>query len=797
MLNTPLLKTLFCCWVLLSADLAGYTQEHFSIAGKVTTLSGLAIPHATITLSGTVTIGTSTDSAGYFAFNKVTPGSYTLTVTSIGYRSHNSSVVVKGDLSNLVLQLTPANDTLKAVTVSASQRLIENVKGKIVVNVEKSVASSGSTAFELLQRTPGISIDANDNILLKGGSGVNIMIDGKMTYMTPQQLSNLLKGMPSDNIARIELMQAPGAEFDAAGNAGIINIITRKSNKPGYALNISSSVGAGHYFLHNENVTGNIRLKKFNFYGTLGYNYRKTLMSRASVNETIGGSDPVVFDRLSMEPYTSKFYTYKAGAEWYIDQHNQLSLGYNGSLDDWSKDASAVAKLYHQNSITGIVNNRSVAIEPYYNNVFNLNYTFKPDTTGKSFSVDGDYIAYRNYSDGYLGNQSFNKDGAATGDYQELRFKQPSFIKIRSVKADVDLPYSFLRIKAGIKYAAIALDNNFRYDSLISNAYVFAPTLSDHFLYDENISAAYVSAERKWRRTTIVAGLRAEHTSVKGTAANTVYTTSRSYTSLFPSLTIEHQFDENQALSLNISRRINRPAYAELNPVKWYADKYSYYTGNPQLRPELSWQFAVTYSVSKYAFTLSYNRLNNFISQTVITDNTTGVVARQNANFSHQDRADLLIIVPVQPASFWSINATAGVSYTAYPIAQSTGFKTVDRIAGECRINQVFSLPAGITAELNAFYHTGELNGIFSTRNYFMLDGGLKKSFLSKKLDLKISFTDALHTNRFQGTSLSDLSIYQYRYIPDSRRVFLTAVYRLGGKVNSGKNRITEEQQRL
>ncbi|MDR6340527.1 hypothetical protein HNQ91_003592 [Filimonas zeae] len=689
-------------------------------------------------------------------------------------------------------------DTLQGVKVTAGRRLLEAKKGKLVLNVDKSTAAAGSSAFDVLQRAPGISVDQNDHILLKGAGGVNVLLDGKMTYMSAQQLANVLKGMPAENIASIEIITMPGAEFDAAGNAGVINIITKKSNRPGYAVQLSSSLGAGHYLLHNQQITGNLRLQKMNFFGTLGYNQRKTFNTRSAGNSFETDTDTVYLSRLSLEPWLSRFYTYKAGADWYISNKHQLGFLYNGSLDDWSKDAGATTLLSSGGKTIQTIENRSVAIEPYYNNAFNLNYAYKYDTTGKKISVDADYISYRNHSDGFLANQSYNSNGMPDDVYQELRFRQPSYIKIRSVKADADWPMPVAHFKAGVKHAAVAIDNQFRYDSLLNHAYTPAESLSDYFQYTERISAAYASAERSFGKTAIAMGVRVEHTYTKGQAIHAGITTERNYTNLFPSFSVEQPFHNRHSLSFSLSRRINRPSYAELNPVRWYADKYSYYTGNPTLRPELTWLFALSYTLmNKYTATLSYNRLNHFISQTVVTDNVTGTVARQNANFSHQNRWDLLLLAPLRVATFWNLTATANPSYTAYPVMQKRGALQKSRIALALGLNQVFTLPAGIVLELNGRYSSGELTGIFFTSSYGMLDGGIKKSFLKNRFDLKLSFSDAFHTNRFKGYSVSDLSFYNYHFISDTRRVFITAVYRLGGKVNGVQNRLTDEQKRL
>lgn len=677
---------------------------------------------------------------------------------------------------------------LKEIKVSASHKSTEVSHGKMVYNIEKSAAAAGTSAFELLQRTPGVSVDPNDNLLLKGSAGLNVLIDGKMTYLAAQQLSNMLRGMASDNIIRIEVLATPPAQFDASGNAGIINIVTRKHNRQGYAANISAGLRQGHYLMQNENITGNINTGHVNLFGTFGFANRHSYTQRQTSNTVTHDNVTTLYDRTYNDPRLSNYYSYKAGIDWYITRQHQLGFVYNGSYDDWRKNATGLTRLLNTSGATNAqVQNHSVAVEPYYNNAYNVNYLFTIDTTGKRLSADADYISFQNHSDGFIGNTLQNKNGEATEPYQELRFHQPVYITIRSIKTDLDLPLQRFRLKAGLKYAAVTIDNNFRYDSLLNNVYVYAPSLSDYFLYKEQVAAAYMSAARDWKHTSLEMGLRLEHTHAYG----------RRYANLFPTLAIDQQLGRQQTLSFSLSRRINRPSYAELNPVRYFSDKYAYYSGNPTLKPELAWVFSLSYTLqNKYVATFSYNRLNNFISQIIRLDSA-GILISQNANFSNQQRYDVMLAAPVRITSYWETTATTTFSYTTYPIQQVNGYYQARQWSADFMLNQTFTLPGSIIANLVAHYATPELNGIYRTRDYFTLDGGFKKSFLKKKLDLRLSFSDLFHTNRYQGYSLSNAVNYSYRFIPDSRRAGISVLYRLGGKLNNGRIHQIDEQKRL
>lgn len=745
---------------------------------------------------------TLTNDAGTYTF-KASPGNYYIRVFGIGYKTYKTSVIEikdnQGEITVPRIILQQQLTALKEVIISDRVNTFDNTDGKLVYNIDKSAAATGSSALELLQRTPGVAIDQNESILLKGSPAVNVFIDGKMTYLSSQQLSNMLKGMSSANISRIEIINTPTAEFDAAGNAGIINIITKKSNKPGYAADISAGIGAGHYLLNRESITGNVKTKKFNFFGNLGYDHRHSLSQRNGQQTRQTINQTMLYNREIADEMQTHYYSYRAGLDLYLKKNMELGFVYNGYTDNWSRDAGGPTQvLKNSDELQSVIQNRNVLKEPYYNNGFNLNYKIGLDTTGKTLTANADYVSYRNNSDGYIGNSWEDMNGNNLQPYQQLNFHQPSNIDIRSLKTDLDLPFKQIRFKTGLKYSSVIINNDFRYDSLINNSYVHAPSLSDHFIYKEQIAAAYFSAEKKWNSTGINTGLRLEHTRSDANSINTTTRNIRDYTNLFPTLSINQQLNSLNKLTLSFSRRINRPVYSNLNPVRYFSDKYAYFQGNPNLRPEKAWVTSISYTLQdKYIATLSYNRSNNFIAQSAILDNATGILITSNTNFKHRGRYDLLLVSPVKLNSFWNSTNTINLSYTQYPLQEIGGIREVSKAAVDLITSHTFDLPGKTTLEIMGHYTSPTLNGVYIYRSFFSVDGGIKKSFLNKKLDARFSFSDLFRTIRYQGYTISNTADNQYSTRPDSRRFNFTLIYHLGGKLTGTKTQRIEEQDRL
>jgi hypothetical protein len=688
--------------------------------------------------------------------------------------------------------------TLHEVKVVGQKKSFEAKNGKMIFNTGQQLTLASSSALEVLQRTPGVSLDQNEAILLKGSAAVNVMIDGKMTYLSAQQLTNMLKGMTAANISKIEIISTPGAQFDAAGNAGVINIITKKSTAKGYAADISSTVGGGHYFLNRHNFTGNIRNKWMNVYGTFDYNRQHSLSKRNATQKSVQIGNNIIYNRHILDEMKTNYYTYRLGVDITLNKKNEISLLYNGYTDGWKRNAPGTTLVSVNGTEKSIIENQTTLKEPYYNNGFNFSHLLKIDTTGKQLQTNVDYISYKNNSDGTLTNVLKDIPSGSSDPLQQLKFHQPSHIDIRSFKTDLEIPYKSIIVKSGLKYAMVTINNDFRYDSLINNSFVYAPTLSDHFIYKENIAAGYLSFQKRWKNTTIDAGLRVEHTHSDANSINNGIQNIRNYTDIFPSLAIDQSLGLSSKLSFSLSRRINRPVYTNLNPVRYYSDKFAYFQGNPNLLPEKGWTASLLYVLKdNYSATLSYSRANNFIGQTVRSDDENTVLVTSNGNFSHKDRFDLLLYSSFKVAKYWHMSNNVNLSYTRYPLQQLVGTKIVSKASVDLSSIQTISLPAKTTLEMSANYTSPTLNGFYVNRYYFTLDGGLKKSLYNSKFDIRLTATDILRTVRLQGYSISDFADNVYHTKPDTRRFYLSLTYHLGGKVKQNRSQKLEEKDRL
>ncbi|MEP1487754.1 MAG: outer membrane beta-barrel protein [Algibacter sp.] len=768
-----------------------FSQE-LETQGVVTDIENQTLPGVTILIKGT-NQGTLTDVDGRYSIKTFT-GSV-LVFSYMGMTTEEKEV--KGQ-TKLNITLNEAPQSLDEVVLTFKEPLVEADKGKLTFNLKNSALTTGQTALDMLKKLPGISVGQNDNILFRGASGINVMIDGKMTYLSGSQLANLLKGMSAEDINKIELITSPTAEFDADGNTGIINIIPIKNLKKGYAVDLRTAVSKGKYWMTNENISASLRTKKINLYGSFDYNTPHRFTQNNSGNTINEEENTFQLNRKNEKTFKIKYYTWRLGTEWQFSPKHNIGISYHGYIDDFKGfNNSTVNKVDNSGELQSFILSDNNIIEPYHYDAISMRYTFDIDSLGKKIAADANYTSYRNYSDGLLKTDNFDANQNKQ-NIEVLKSHQPGSVEIISAQADAHLPFKKYSIKTGIKYAEVQNDNQYRFDSLQAGNFVEIEDLSNHFKYKERIAAAYLSGSKKINKTTIDVGLRLEYTRAEGYTVKQDIVNEWQYTKLFPSLSIGQIINEDNRMDFSLSRRINRPSYTDLNPVRWYSDQYFYYSGNPDLIPELAWIYSLNYSLkNKYIFSAIYNRSLNFINRRLSIDDNGITIKSQSDNFGNRHRFDFTVSTPFKVFSFWDILFFSDISYTTYPISEFSGEKQLSKWATTLMLQQDISLPKEYKINLSAHWFSSELLGIYSSRPIGYVDFGIKKSFFKKKLVTQLTISDIFNTNRYKAHSLSEIIDYSYDDKPDSRRIGFTLLYHLGGNLVKEKSGKTDEQKRL
>ncbi|MEO5906388.1 MAG: carboxypeptidase regulatory-like domain-containing protein, partial [Saprospiraceae bacterium] len=276
-------KTSFYCTFILFLGLVisfSSLSGQSNLTGTIFDANRESVPYANVllltTTDSTLFRGSVAGDNGKFEINNIPSGSYLLRVSMIGYvELHSEIFQLDGnpgtkDFGELVINEDVV--LMNAAIVIAKKPLFEQRIDRMVVNVANSITSAGTTALEVLERSPGVMVNRqNDAISLSGKNGVVVMINGRINYMQMDAVVRMLEGMSSDNIERIEIITTPPAGFDAEGNAGYINIVLRKNLEEGFNGSMGGNVGFGKGIQASGNTNFNLRRGKTNFYGDYTY----------------------------------------------------------------------------------------------------------------------------------------------------------------------------------------------------------------------------------------------------------------------------------------------------------------------------------------------------------------------------------------------------------------------------------------------------------------------------------------------------------------------------------------------
>ncbi|WP_171972576.1 outer membrane beta-barrel family protein [Mucilaginibacter polytrichastri] len=782
---------IFCLMGLLAIQVKAQISEKGKITGKIIDEHKNPFGYATINLlkaaDSTFIKGSSSNDKGTFTLD-APEGSYIFSISVMGYLK-----IVKGPYSIKAdqkvfslgdIQLTPAAQQLAGVSIVYRKPLIERQVDKTVLNIENSSIAAGNTALEILQKAPGVSVGQNGLISLKGKQGVTIMLDGKPTYLSGEDLTNLLNATQGSEIKTIELITNPSSKYDAAGTAGIINIRMKRNKNFGTNGSVALGAGYGKFAKENGDVTINHREAKLNVFANLSYNHNERWLDNdiTRINNTV--TDPTYFTQTGRTIGQRYNTNYKAGLDYFINSRNTLGFAVNGNSGNANDNGNVLTLIGNRPMTTdSVVRANNTATARNRNITYNLNYKGVLDTLGQEINMDMDYSVYnRDRLDSY-NNFFSNAAGLTTGPADIFRNFTPAKVRIWAVKADYT--YSItkdLKFNAGLKSSYVKTDNNSIFQNFLNNNWQADNLNSNHFIYSENINAAYGSVQQEFKNTTVQLGLRAEQTNSNGNSLTSQSVVASHYLNLFPSVFINHVLSTNNEVGFSYSRRIDRPDYASLNPFIKFVDLYTYAVGNPYLRPQFTNSFELSYAYNKtFNVTFGYNHTNDVISQVVTTDTVRKTLYNTPQNIARYTSFDFNFDAPVTITSWWTTNNSLTAFYGRFSSPDLLGMPySSGRVVFSFNTIQTVMLTPTMDLEVSGRYRTRGLEGTFTIQSQHRLDAGISKSLLSKKLNFKFAVDDLLNSWKLVTNSTLPSQNYNNYVKAESRIARLTCSYRFG-----------------
>lgn len=805
---------LACLWLFFC--LALNAKPLYIITGKVIDSEDKPLPFANISLhlkkDSSLIKATACDEMGSFTL-ELEPKSeqlYFLKVSMVFFQPLIQEIAplsnAKTDIDLGIIRLETKQQVLNEVQVSGKKPFIERKSDRYVVNVESSILASGSSAFEVLQKAPGVTINYLDAITMKGKSGVLIMIDGKPTPMSGSDLGNYLKALPSNSLDRIEIITNPPAKYDAAGNAGIIDIKMKKDQRFGTNGNLSANYGQGVYPKTGVGLNLNHREKNFNIFGNANYSYRQGLNKLNLYREFFENQSRTgAYDQQNYLVFPFNFYLAKLGSDFYLP-NGKTVVGFvaTGSLNRFKPNGqnnSDVEDESGQKVSSFSTSNHSKDVWPNYS--INLNAKHSFDSAGTELNIDLDYARFENNTEQNFLTKYFDVQHQPLAPDYYLYGDLKGKLKIRSLKMDFSKNLNHQgKLEAGIKSSMVDADNDLAFFDKSNPVPVYDSTKSNHFIYKENINAAYINLQQEWQKFSLQAGFRVEQTIAKGNQLVNGQSFDKNYVNLFPSLFINYAVSPQYNMGINVSRRLDRPNYEQLNPFKFFLDPSTYKEGNPYLNPQYSWNFEWNHNFNKnYNLSFTYSSTEDNITEVIgPVEGQNRITVQTNENLTRFENYSISGSVHFDILKNWSSMLNVNSWIGKYKGEFANTHLSDGNLVLELSSTNSFKFENDWAGELNFSYQTPQVYGFMHLNTMWGLGLGIQKQVFQKKLSLKLSATDIFWTN------LPSASIYYRDYFErfdvkrETRVLSLSVNYKFGStKISGGRKRTSgaeEEKKR-
>ncbi|WP_029036405.1 outer membrane beta-barrel family protein [Salinimicrobium xinjiangense] len=790
--SPPLFLFIFLC------SFSGFSQH--SVEGKVVDSNRNPVAFANLILlnaqdSTTVYKGAVSSEAGDFKFTEVAENEYLLKVSFVGFGDHFRKIKVSKNenLSPLVLQEDTA--TLNEVSINYKNPSVKREVDRLVFSVENTTLSTGNS-WDILKRTPGVILSGNS--LMVRNQGVQVYINDRKVQLTASELQTLLENYSAENIKSIEVITTPPARYDAEGGA-ILNIVTTKSIAPGYKGNINGAwtqavfpkyqLGTSHYY----------KTEKLNLFGNYTFSPRKEFKEDESyINFNDGnGNIPARWETDFERITRSKAHNANLLLDYNFDDNNVLNFSSSFTFSPGKTfDNDVMTRVFEGNNEVGNLLTESELEEDLSNVALDLEYRHLLQKPGAQFSAKAHYTRFDQDRDQLI---LTNIEEGAQSQESSFTTLAQQHINIATGQLDFISPLGGTSFEAGLKASLIDSESGIDYYSIdpATGQQVYEQQQSDNFLYDENIYAAYLSLAKDWERWSVKGGLRGEYTDRTGESRSMNEIDDRKYFELFPTFYLQHNFNENNSLTFDYSRRIQRPRYESLNPFRYYLTEFDFNSGNPELRASISNNFTLSYALkNQYFFDLYYRDSGETPETLSFQDNEQRLIRRVSVNLLESKSYGLDISHGRSIANWWYAYAYVSLfneerTFMAIESGDVPVTIDIDAYYASLYNNFIISKDGTLTGEFSLTYVSNFLSGSYIMDPFTTLSLGLRKTLWNNRAELSANVEDLLdETNTWLKS----------QYLNQDNGYFAqpeTQYVRVGFKYNFGNFRLRDNQRAI
>lgn len=783
------------------------------IHGIVNDAGGKPVKDASVLLlkssDSSLVMGMISNAAGKYSFENINKGNYLVSASFSGMQQVYTKVFelsqdkIKKDLGTISLKT--ADVQLKSITVVVKKPMFEQRIDRMVINVANSITSAGSTALEVLERSPGIIVDRQNNaISMNGKNGVVVMINGRISHMPMNSLVQMLSGMNSDNIEKIELITTPPANLDAEGNAGYINIVLKVNNSYGTNGSYSLTGGYSKGAIAEASINFNHRKGKVNLYGdyTFSDNHSYQLFSfyhkvtyQGTVTENNSDSHRY-FERLNQNA--------RLGVDYQVSKKTVMGALVSGYDNRWTMNANADGTVIINgslDSLLGITNHENNNWSNISGN-FNIQHSF---SDSEKLSFNADYIYFRDYNpvsylnNYYNSNAKFIRDeNIKSGKITPIHIWVGALDYSKKLSGKVDM-------EAGVKATVSTFNNDVAVERFIQNTWKTDSAFSANYALKESILAAYTSfTYAVSAKTNMKLGLRYEYTNSNLGSQTEKNIVDKHYGKLFPSFFLSHTINDNNAWNISYSRRITRPTFNDMAPFVFFSDPYTFFSGNPGLQPAITDAAGVAYTYKKAILSVSYSYETNTITDfSPKVDPVTNIetLAAENQKSNAVWAASLS--VPITVSKWWTMQYNVVGNSQVLSGSISGSPLTLKQDYLQFTTQQSFNLPKDYSVELSGFYTTKTVFAVYTVPAFGSLDLGIQKKISKLKSNIRLNVSNMLNSMKFKPY----INFPEQNLVARGRLIFsypsftLTYTHNFGNsKVKGTRNRSTgaeEEKSRV
>jgi outer membrane receptor protein involved in Fe transport len=770
-------------------------------------LTNGAIEYATIGLyrlpDSTLVSGTVTDQSGSFSFKGISNGNYYLEAGFIGYTKKHFTINLTAqqsyaDLGTVVLH--PDIKQIGEVTVVAQNKQVEYKIDKKVVNVSQDISASGGSLVNVLENTPSVQVDIDGNVLLRGSSSFQLLIDGKPSVV---QGSEGLQQIPASAVQSLEIITSPSAKYDPDGDAGIINIIMKKQKNTGIGGVVNASVGS------RDKYTGdfllNFRKQKVNFYVGGEYANQKNYNTMEGERRTYGLDTTTYILSSGEGVFTRQSLNLKSGLDYSFNQKSTLSLSgavtdreFNRSFENmnhWYTVPATLDSFYIDESNGG---DKSLD----YN--LNLDFIKNYDDKGHMLQASVYYVFGKESESEYTNVSKTNSDyEIIASDPLQTRSRTEQPESNLRLELDYARPLGSKLLEVGLQSRWDKSNAQYIYEDYqpTDNEWVQNDSISNSLDYLDALQSAYASLSGPVGKFEYKVGLRAEYDnrSLDQLTSKESYTYEKLH--FFPSFYINRKIGENNQIQFNYSRRVRRPDERDLNPFKEYRGSNNVMYGNPELKPEFTNAFELNYQYTFekgfVSFETYYRTTNDRITRISGIDTLNGkeVYTFTSTNANNDNSLGVELMGNADVTKWWQLNLTGNVF--RYQLTGNVDGRDVNSISTSWRtnLNNFFKLKWDTRLQLTAVYNGPNKTLQGEGKGFFVTNVALRKEFLKKQLTVTFNVRDIFRTANRSFTSEGP-NFYTYNMNKRESPIFMiNLTYRINNYRQAARRSNGSEQE--